>query len=103
MTRFIRPAEFADRIGVSTRTLARLVAAGKIVPAVRTEGRHGRYTEAQAAEWLARVAAKRSRALEAEPPNLTHRGRELSDREWVRRQRLKALWRQQEREKAKAR
>lgn len=82
MTKFIRPAAFAELIGVSGRSLARLVEARKIVPAAFTDGGHPRYTEAQAAEWLERTAKRHQRPAEHKG---THRGRGLTPAQWAQR------------------
>lgn len=84
MTKFIRPAAFAELIGVSGRSLARLVATGKIVPAAYTDGGHPRYMEAQAAEWLERTAKRHQRPAPQEH-NGTYRGRGLTPAQWAQR------------------
>lgn len=39
----LSPAEAAARLGVSTRTLRRYIADGKLTPVDRTPGGHGRF------------------------------------------------------------
>lgn len=53
---YLTMSQFADALGVSTRTVQRWIANGQVVPAHRTLGGHARFTEAQVAEVRGRIA-----------------------------------------------
>ena len=50
--RWLRPGEFAERCGVSSKTLRRAVRAGRFKPAGHSPGGHARYLLSQVGEFL---------------------------------------------------
>jgi excisionase family DNA binding protein len=57
---WLSPSQAADRLGVSTRTFRRYVAAGLIAPVHRTHGGHGRFDPDDV-----------DRLIDADPPDST--------------------------------
>lgn len=55
--RLLKPAVVAGMFGVDRRTLLNWSKAGKIVPALRTAGGHGRYAEDDVLSLLAELRA----------------------------------------------
>ena len=55
--RLLKPAMVAGMFGVDRRTLLNWAKSGRIVPALRTAGGHGRYAEADVLSLLAELQA----------------------------------------------